>query len=120
MKKLLPCVIGIAALGSAAAFAAPPGHPSAEAAMRMMQKAPVEMSRSGTVLSHIDASEYTYVEISEKDRKVWLAAPRVALRDGDTVRFPDGVVMANFFSKVLQRTFDAIVFVDGIEVSGAR
>jgi hypothetical protein len=115
-------VLGLAALGLAAsALAAPPaGHPSPAEAMQLMQKAPVEMSRSGTVLNHIDASEYTYVEISEKDKKVWLAAPRVTLNDGDKVRFPDGVVMTHFFSKMLQRTFDAIIFVDGVEVASVR
>lgn len=122
LLRFARAAIGIAALGLAVAAVAapPPGHPSPADAIQMMQKAPVEMSRTGKVLSHIDANEYTYVEVSEKDKKVWLAAPRVVLKDGDTVRFPDGVVMTNFFSKLLQRTFQTVIFVDGIEVTGAR
>lgn len=114
---------GIATLGLAlAAFAAPPaGHPSPEAAMQMMHPdKPIELSRSGTVVSHIDANEYTYLEVNENGSKTWLAAPRVVLKDGDKVRFSDGVAMRDFYSKMLKRTFPAITFVDAVEVAKAR
>lgn len=119
MKISLPRLVGLAlGLAATAAVAAPPsGHPSPGAAMQMMQKEPVELTRSGKVVSHIDASEYTYVQVSEKGRNLWLAAPRTPLKDGDKVRFPDGVVMKDFYSKVLQRTFSSLMFVDSVEVA---
>lgn len=118
LSRLAAVALGLAAT---AVVAAPPaGHPSPAEAMKMMQKEPVVMSRTGKVLSHIDANEYTYVEVSEKGATLWLAAPRAALKDGETVRFPDGVVMKDFYSKLLQRSFAAIMFVDAVEPAPAR
>lgn len=104
-----------------AAAEVPPGHPTPDAAMRMMQPdAPAAGLRSGTVVSHMDANEYTYIEVNEKGQSVWLAAPRLALKDGDTVRFPGGVTMRDFYSKLLKRTFPAVIFVGGVEVTAAK
>lgn len=116
--RLAAVALGLAAT---AAVAAPPsGHPSPAEAMKMMQKEPVELTRTGKVLSHIDSNEYTYVEVSEKGSTLWLAAPRTELKDGDTVRFPDGVVMRDFYSKLLQRTFPAVMFVESVEPAKGR
>ena len=116
--RLFAVALGLAAT---AAVAAPPaGHPSPAEAMKMMQKEPVVMSRTGKVLSHIDSNEYTYVEVSEKGNTLWLAAPRTALKDGDTVRYPDGVVMKDFYSKLLKRSFPAVMFVDAVEPAPSR
>ncbi|HJW27511.1 MAG TPA: hypothetical protein VJ576_21645 [Rhodocyclaceae bacterium] len=116
--RLAAVALGLAAT---AAVAAPPsGHPSPAQAMQMMQKEPVELTRTGKVLSHIDSNEYTYVEVSEKGNTLWLAAPRTELKDGDTVRFPDGVVMRDFYSKLLQRTFPAVMFVESVEPAKGR
>ncbi len=99
----------------------PPGHPTPDAAMRMMQAdSPAGGLRTGTVVSHMDANEYTYIEVNEKGQSVWLAAPRLALKDGDTVRFPGGVTMRDFYSKLLKRTFPAVIFVGGVEVTSAK
>lgn len=119
MKIFLPRLAGLALglIATAAVAAPPPGHLSPKEAMEMMQKEPVVLNRSGKVVSHIDANEYTYVQVSEKGKNLWLAAPRTPLKDGDKVRFPDGVVMKDFYSKVLQRTFPALMFVDSVEVA---
>lgn len=123
LPSSIRAVLAIAALGfTAAAFGEVPAeHPSPQAAMQMMHPAKkIDLTRSGTVLSHIDANEYTYVEVSENGNKLWLAAPRAVLKDGDAVRFPDGVTMRDFYSKLLKRTFPAVIFVDSVEVSKAR
>lgn len=117
------CALLVAALkiiGSGPVQAAPPpGHLSPDAAMRRMQPmlrpADVPLTRSGTILSHIDANEYTYIEVSEQGHTVWLAAPKTALTDGASVRFPDGVVMRDFYSKLLQRSFPAVIFVHSVQ-----
>lgn len=99
----------------------PPGHPTPNAAMRMMQPdSPPGGARTGTVVSHMDANEYTYIEVNEQGQSVWLAAPRLALKDGDTVRFPGGVTMRDFYSKLLKRTFPAVIFVGGVDVTTAK
>ena len=90
--------------------------------MRLMQPlvrpGDVPLSRTGTVISHTDANQYTYIEISENGRQLWLAAPRIELINGSSVRFPDGVVMRNFYSKLLKRSFDAVIFVRAVEPVG--
>lgn len=75
-----------------------------------------EMPRHGKVLSSIDASIYTYIEVSENGKTVWIAAPTVKVKKGDAIRFSDGAVMSNFFSKSLNRTFESVVFVGKAEV----
>jgi len=122
MNRFLPRLAAVAlGLAATVAVAAPPsGHPSPAEAMKLMQKEPVELSRTGKVLSHIDSNEYTYVEVSEKGNTLWLAAPRTALKDGDTVRYPDGVVMRDFYSKLLQRSFPAVMFVENVEPAKGR
>lgn len=122
LSPFLRAALGAAALGFAAAAccAATAGHPTPDAATLLTPKAPIEMSRSGKVVSRIDASEYTYAEVNENGKKFWLAAPRTEIKEGDNVRYPDGAVMVNFYSKLLQRTFPSIIFVDAIEVTKAR
>lgn len=75
----------------------------------------VPLSRTGTVLTHLDANEYTYLEVDEDGRRLWLAAPRTAVADGARIRFPDGVAMKDFYSKLLRRSFDAVLFVRAVE-----
>ena len=95
--------------------APPPGHPSPDSAMQILQPIETPLVRSATVLSHQDANQYTYIEISENGERLWLAAPRTLLADGSTIRFSDGVLMRDFYSKVLQRSFPAIIFVRRVE-----
>lgn len=78
----------------------------------------VPLARMGEVLQHIDANEYTYLEVREGSATVWLAAPKTPVTDGSTIRFPDGVVMRDFYSKLLKRTFPAVIFVRAIAPAG--
>lgn len=70
-----------------------------------------QLPHKGKVISAINASIYTYLEVSEGGKTVWLAAPTLAVKKGDTVGFDDGAPMANFYSKSLNRTFDVVYFV---------
>lgn len=81
------------------------------AAGKMLMAASNQMPHQGKVLSSIDASIYTYIEVSEGGKTTWLAAPTVAVKKGDTVGYDDGAVMTNFFSKSLNRTFETVIFV---------
>ncbi|MBI5659006.1 MAG: hypothetical protein HZC43_05515 [Nitrosomonadales bacterium] len=97
---------------SASAIAAPSGQPAAGMTVGKAQPAAGEqLPRKGKVLNSIDASIYTYIELTENGKNVWIAAPTVAVKKGDMVRFSDGAVMSNFHSKSLNRTFESIVFV---------
>jgi hypothetical protein len=64
----------------------------------------------------IDASIYTYMQVSSDKGPVWLAASKTTVAKGDTISYPDGNVMTNFTSKSLNRTFDKIIFLDKVKV----
>jgi len=80
------------------------------------QEIPPGAVRKGKVLQTMDASSYTYVEVEEKGQKLWLAVMKTAVKKGDIVEFPDSPPMINFTSKTLNRTFDKIIFAQGLKV----
>lgn len=116
-------VLAVAMGLSAAVMAAPPsGHPTVEQANQALKLPPSEadLNHEGKVLQSIPSNEYVYIEVKSEGRNRWLAAPATELKTGDTVRFPNGTVMSNFYSKRLQRTFDEVLFVGRIKVVGKK
>ena len=73
-------------------------------------------SNEGKVLSTLDAPGYTYMELANTEKRFWIAAPTTRVKAGDRVRFEQSLVMKNFNSKTLNRTFDQIVFVNSATV----
>lgn len=71
-------------------------------------------SLSGKVVETMNAGGYTYVCLEKNGQKSWAAmtsASKVVV--GDELALKPGMVMHNFNSKALNRTFDKIVFTDG-------
>lgn len=73
-------------------------------------------SNEGKVLSTLDAPGYTYMELATPEKRFWIAAPTTRVKVGDRVRFEQSLVMKNFNSKTLNRTFDQIIFVNSATV----
>lgn len=74
---------------------------------------------TGKVLSTMNAGSYTYFELQKPDKKrVWVAVLTTKLAVGDTVSYSSGMVMKNFTSKTLNRTFESIIFTDFVTVQG--
>ncbi len=71
---------------------------------------------TGKVLEVMDASIYTYMQVTSDKGPVWIAASKTKVAKGDTISYPDGSVMTNFNSKSLNRTFEKIIFLDKIKV----
>ncbi|QOX79329.1 hypothetical protein FY034_10425 [Trichlorobacter lovleyi] len=71
-----------------------------------------------TVLQTIDADVYTYIEAKAADNKtIWLALPKVTVSKGTTIEYPTkAFAVTNFTSKTLKKTFDNILFVEGIRI----
>ena len=116
--RSLTTLLALTVLSTSAIAATPSGQPSSGHAAGKMQLAAAktqsadeQLPRKGKVLSSMDASIYTYVEVSENGKTVWIAAPTVAVKKGDTIRFSDGAAMSNFYSKSLNRTFEKVIFV---------
>lgn len=71
---------------------------------------------SGRVLETMDAGGYTYVRVAAASGEMWAAGPQTSVKVGDTVSFPRGMVMKNFRSEKLGRSFENIAFVNSIKV----
>lgn len=112
--------LSILAVFSATAIAAtalPPDHPPLDA-KKPAQAAPAGLlPQKGKVLSVINVPSYTYLEVSQNKKAIWIAGPTVTVAKGDVVRFDNGMVMSNFQSKTLNRTFPSIVFVGQVVVT---
>ncbi|WP_420473430.1 hypothetical protein [Noviherbaspirillum sp. ST9] len=133
--KAISALFALAALTAAVSVqAAPAGHPSpsmsaghpSPAMSADMLKAPkntpdADLPLKGKVLSTLEASEYTYIEVAQQGKeKLWLAAPKVAVKKDAVVRFEDGAVMTNFRSKLLDRTFPSVMFVNRVVVTNEK
>lgn len=62
----------------------------------------------------IQAGQYTYLSVSEKRKKIWLAIPAMQVSKGEKISFSDGLEMKDFHSKELNRTFASVIFLQGI------
>ncbi len=114
MKPLL-FALAFALSAAANAQALPPGHPSMD--MKGKGAADAQLPQKAKVLSTIDAPPYTYLEVTQNKKTLWLAANAVPVKKGDVIRFDDGMTMTNFHSKMLNRTFPSILFVNRVVVT---
>ncbi len=69
---------------------------------------------SGTVVETMDAGGYTYILVDEGTFTNWVAIPQTPVESGAEVHYVEGMVMRNFTSKTLNRTFDTIIFSAGL------
>ena len=96
---------------------ASPLHAAAEKAGASSTTAAAGMpSNEGKVLSTLDAPGYTYMELATTEKRFWIAAPTTRVKVGDRVRFEQSLVMKNFKSSTLNRTFDQIIFVNSATI----
>lgn len=64
----------------------------------------------GKVLEVKDVESYTYLRLKTKDGETWAAVNRTPVKKDAEVTIENAMVMTNFQSKALQKTFDRIVF----------
>lgn len=100
---------------AAAPAALPSGHPAVppsghgSAAPADMSKATAPLNKKARVLSVVDAKQFTYMEVQDGTKKLWLVSPTIAVKKGDTVSYADGEAMAKFHSSTLKRDFTNVV-----------
>ncbi len=101
--------------------APPPGHPTPEQARDLLMPdrpaAAVDLPNEGKVISAIDANQFTYIEVEHDGQRNWIAAPLMPIQPGSILRYEEGSLMTNFYSKLLQRTFASVLFVGQIVVT---
>jgi DNA/RNA endonuclease YhcR with UshA esterase domain len=83
---------------------------TAWAADPMPAKAPVKSTVSGEVMEVKDVDSYTYLRLKTKDGETWAAVSTAAVKKGAMVTIENAMVMNNFESKTLKKTFPTIVF----------
>jgi hypothetical protein len=77
-------------------------------------------STTGVVLETIDVDSYTYLRLDTQGSETWVASSPTMAAEGDVVRFSGAMEMTNFHSKTLDRTFESILFVSGVELVGSN
>ncbi len=65
---------------------------------------------TGEVLEVKNVESYTYLRLKTNNGEIWAAVMTAKVKKGATVTIENGVLMNNFQSKSLKRTFPAIVF----------
>ncbi len=64
---------------------------------------------SGKVLEKLDVPTYTYIRVAVPSGEEWVAVSTMSINVGDTVTVNQQIVMENFPSKALGRTFPKLV-----------
>jgi hypothetical protein len=79
--------------------------------------AAADPSARGTVKSVTNAGGYSYIEVDQGGGKtVWVAAMETPMKKGDKVQWEGGTQMSNFTARSLNRTFEKIIFAQGVSV----
>jgi len=73
---------------------------------------------TGNTNETFDSGSYTYVQITTPEASIWAAGPLTPIKNDDKVSFSRNMLMKNFHSKTLNRTFEAIYFVNTFTVKG--
>jgi hypothetical protein len=100
----------------------PPGHPSMPGAAGQEKAAsagertaqPGKLLYSGKVVETMNAGGYTYILLEKDGVRSWAAIALAQVNVGDEIELLPGNEMGSFTSKSLNRTFDNIIFSQGI------
>ncbi|HWS28036.1 MAG TPA: OB-fold nucleic acid binding domain-containing protein [Xanthomonadales bacterium] len=120
MIRILPLALLAVALAACGSNASETGKAVTEpAAAPVTSAAPVTAAAAtpaisdvitGSVLERLDAPPYAYLRIQTATGEIWAAVPATDLATGAAVTVYQPMLMSNFESKTLQRTFDAVYF----------
>jgi len=66
----------------------------------------------------MDSGGYTYICMNSGNRSYWLASNPVEVNIGDEIEYEGAVLMKDFRSATLDRTFPAILFVNRVLIRG--
>lgn len=66
------------------------------------------------VLEVEQVANYTYLLVKEKGPEYWIAVPTMQAQVGETYQYQGGMMMEDFESKELGRTFDKVLFLEAL------
>ena len=67
-----------------------------------------------TVKEILNANAYTYLLVIEGEKEFWIAVPKTDVKVEKKYSYEGGMEMKKFKSKDLKRTFDSVLFVEGL------
>jgi len=65
-----------------------------------------------TVREVEQVGQYTYLLVKAKGPEYWVAVPSMEAEPGDTYNYQGGMIMKDFYSKELDRTFEKVIFLE--------
>jgi hypothetical protein len=87
---------------------------TAGATAGMMEEDPKMKIHEVVVNDFMDASRYTYLNVTEGEKTFWIAIPNTEVKKGDIYYYRGGVLMTNFESKEHNRVFETLYLVSGV------
>lgn len=120
MKKFIPvcCLLAILVSVTACNRQSPEKAQEGTTSPQAVAPQPAATVKSGIVKETMDSGGYTYVLVDTDGLESWIAIPQSTVTVGQEVSYYDGMVMQNFESKSLGRTFDSVVFSSGLVETG--
>lgn len=86
-----------------------------------MSQPPQSAGQTGKVVETMDSGGYTYVCVDVGGKKVWAASRPFPVKVGETVTLPaDALIMPEFHSDTLNRTFKQLMLCPSIAVEGRK
>ena len=64
-------------------------------------------------------ANYTYLLVKAKGPEYWVAVPTMVAKPGETYQYQGGMMMENFHSEELDRTFDKVLFLEALYTESA-
>jgi len=61
--------------------------------------------------------KYTYLLVKGKGPAYWIAVSSTEIAVGEKITYQGGMLMENFYSKELDKTFEKVIFLDGVNGS---
>ncbi|MBI5483214.1 MAG: OB-fold nucleic acid binding domain-containing protein [Deltaproteobacteria bacterium] len=111
-KKLLAILSCSAIIFTAAVVTATPDKAALPPATASEPAAEV---LAGKVLQTMNSGGYSYILIQKSNgENSWVAVTETPVKVGSQMKFKGGMEMGQFESKTLKRTFDKIIFADGV------
>ncbi len=92
----------------------PPGHPPIGASAAAKSMGAQGSSVTGEIIETMDTGNYTYLKVRGADKTIWAAAERFPAKLGERVTIPGNMIMKNFESPTLGRTFEELYFADSV------
>lgn len=95
---------------TAAPVVAAPTQPMADGTQAPADAPATAEGISGKVLERLEAAPYCYLRLKTAKGEIWAAIPEAKIEKGTDVTIVNPMLMANFESKTLNRTFSEVYF----------